>query len=78
MDIFYTLAQLLITGILLGGVYAVMASGLSLIFGVVRILQISHSVLIILGCYFSYSAHKYLSLDPILSLLITMPIMFFI
>jgi branched-chain amino acid transport system permease protein len=78
MDNFFTLAQLLITGILLGGVYAVMASGLSLIFGVVRILQISHSVLIILGCYLSYSANKYLSLDPILSLLITMPIMFFI
>jgi branched-chain amino acid transport system permease protein len=78
MDNFFTLAQLLITGILLGGVYAVMASGLSLIFGVVRILQISHSVLIILGCYLSYSANKYVSLDPILSLLITMPIMFFI
>ena len=78
MDIFSTLAQLLITGILLGGVYAVMASGLSLIFGVVRVLQISHSVLIILGCYLSFSAHTYLSLDPILSLLITMPIMFFI
>lgn len=78
MNIFFTLAQLLITGVLLGGVYAVMASGLSLIFGVVRVLQISHSVLIILGCYFSYSATTYLSLDPILSLLITMPIMFFI
>jgi branched-chain amino acid transport system permease protein len=78
MDIFSTLTQLLITGILLGGVYAVMASGLSLIFGVVRVLQISHSVLIILGCYLSFSAHTYLSLDPILSLLITMPIMFFI
>jgi branched-chain amino acid transport system permease protein len=78
MDIFPTLAQLFITGILLGGVYAVMASGLSLIFGVARVLQISHSVLIILGCYLSYSAHSYLSLDPILSLLITMPIMFFI
>jgi branched-chain amino acid transport system permease protein len=78
MDIFLTLVQLFITGILLGGVYAVMASGLSLIFGVARVLQISHSVLIILGCYLSYSAHSYLSLDPILSLLITMPIMFFI
>jgi branched-chain amino acid transport system permease protein len=62
----------------LGGVYAVMASGLALIFGVVRVLQISHSVLIILGCYLSYSANRYLSLDPILSLLITMPMMFLI
>ena len=78
MENLFTLTQLLINGILLGGVYAVMASGLSLIFGVVRILQISHSVLIILGCYFSYSISTHLSLDPILSLIITMPVMFFI
>lgn len=78
MKSFFIFAQLLINGILLGGVYAVMASGLSLIFGVVRVLQISHSVLIILGCYFSYSVNRTLSLDPILSLLITMPVMFFI
>jgi len=71
-------AQLLINGILLGGVYAVMASGLSLIFGVVRVLQISHSVLIILGCYLSYSVSKNLSLDPLLSVLVTIPVMFFI
>jgi len=71
-------AQLLINGILLGGVYAVMASGLSLIFGVMRVLQISHSALIILGCYLSYSVSKNLSLDPILSVLVTMPVMFFI
>jgi branched-chain amino acid transport system permease protein len=78
MEPFFTLTQLFISGILLGGVYAVMASGLALIFGVVRVLQISHSVLIILGCYLSYSANRYLSLDPILSLLITMPMMFLI
>lgn len=76
MEFLSILVQLTIHGILLGGVYAVMASGLSLIFGVVRVLQISHSVFIILGCYLSYSASRYLALDPILSLLITMPIMF--
>lgn len=78
MENLFTFTQLLINGILLGGVYAVMASGLSLIFGVVRILQISHSVLIILGCYFSYSISTHLSIEPILSLIITMPIMFFL
>ncbi|MGD2126428.1 MAG: branched-chain amino acid ABC transporter permease [Desulfobacteraceae bacterium] len=78
MGFFFALGQLIINGLLLGGVYAVMASGLSLIFGVVRVLQISHSVLIILGCYFSYSVSTSLSLDPILSLLITIPAMFFI
>lgn len=78
MDFFFTITQLLINGILLGGVYAVMASGLSLVFGVVRVLQISHSALIILGCYFCYSVNRYLALDPISALAITMPAMFFI
>jgi branched-chain amino acid transport system permease protein len=68
--------QLILNGLLLGGVYAVMASGLSLVFGVVRVLQISHSVFIILGCYLSYSLAAYLSLDPILSMFISVPVMF--
>ena len=78
MDLLTALCQLIINGFLLGGVYAVMASGLSLIFGVARVLQISHSVLIILGCYLSYSLVSYLGLDPIVSLLITMPVMFLV
>lgn len=75
MGIFNTLGQIVINGILLGGVYAVMASGLSLIFGVVRVLQISHTMLIILGCYVSYTIATKLSLDPFLSILITAPLL---
>ena len=75
MGIFHTLGQIVINGILLGGVYAVMASGLSLIFGVVRILQISHTMLIIVGCYLSYTIATKLSLDPFLSILITAPLL---
>lgn len=78
MDLLTAFCQLIINGFLLGGVYAVMASGLSLIFGVARVLQISHSVLIILGCYLSYSLVSHLHLDPIVSLLITMPVMFLV
>jgi len=73
--VFHTLGQIIINGILLGGVYAVMASGLSLIFGVVRVLQISHTILIVLGCYLSYTLATTLSLDPFLSILITAPLL---
>ena len=75
MGVSHTLAQIVINGILLGGVYAVMASGLSLIFGVVKVLQISHTMLIILGCYLSYTIATHLSLDPFLSILITAPVL---
>ena len=70
-----TIGQIVISGILLGGVYAVMASGLSLIFGVVRILQFSHTALIIVGCYMSYSITTNLHLDPFLSIFITAPLL---
>jgi len=75
MGVSHTLAQIVVNGILLGGVYAVMASGLSLIFGVVKVLQISHTMLIILGCYLSYTIATQLSLDPFLSILITAPVL---
>lgn len=75
MGVLHTLAQIVVNGILLGGVYAVMASGLSLIFGVVKVLQISHTMLIILGCYLSYTIATHLSLDPFLSILITAPVL---
>ncbi len=75
-SLFGILGQLLVNGLLQGGVYAVMASGLSLIFGVVRVLQISHTVLIILGCYLSYTVAARFAFDPFVSLLITAPVMF--
>ena len=71
----HTLGQIFISGILLGGVYAVMASGLSLIFGVVGVLQISHTILVIFGCYLSYALTSQLSLDPFLSILLTAPLL---
>ncbi len=76
MDLLHTLGQLVINGILQGGVYAVMASGLALVFGVLRVLQISHTVMIILGCYLSYTLSSGFGWDPFLALLITAPLMF--
>jgi branched-chain amino acid transport system permease protein len=63
-------------GILSGGVYALMASGLTLIFGVLDIINIAQGALVILGAYLSYLLSRYWHIDLFLGLLITMPLMF--
>ena len=65
-------------GILIGGVYALMAVGLTLIFGVLDIINIAQGVLVVLGAYLSYSLSARLHLDLFLGLLITVPAMFVI
>ena len=68
--------QALSDGILGGAVYALMAAGLTLIFGVMDIINIAQGVLVILAAYLSYALSAHLHLDPLLSLLITVPLMF--
>lgn len=70
--------QILLFGVTLGGVYALMASGLTLVFGVMRIVNIAHAAFIILAAYIAFYAWRDYSIDPIISILITMPIMFFV
>ena len=64
--------QILILGLALGGVYALMASGLTLIFGVMRIVNLAHPVMIIVGAYVSYWLFRLYGIDP----LITLPLAF--
>jgi len=66
----------IILGILTGGIYALMSSGLTLVFGVMEIINVGQGALIVLGAYLSYVLQQYLHLDLFLGLLITMPIMF--
>ena len=66
----------IIPGILTGGVYALMASGLTLVFGVMDIINIAQGVMVILGAYLSYALEQHLHIDLFLGLLITMPAMF--
>jgi branched-chain amino acid transport system permease protein len=68
--------QILILGVALGGVYALMSSGMTLIFGVMRIVNLAHSAFIVLAAYLAFWLFKTFNLDPILSLVITMPVMF--
>jgi branched-chain amino acid transport system permease protein len=70
------LIQAVILGLLSAGVYALMASGLTLIFGVMRIVNVGQGALVILGAYLSFALLKGLHIDPLLSLVVTMPVMF--
>ena len=68
----------IVDGILIGGVYALMAVGLTLIFGVLDIINIAQGVLVILGAYLSYSLFTKAHIDVFIGLLITVPVMFVI
>jgi branched-chain amino acid transport system permease protein len=71
-----TFFQALITGILMAGIYALVAIGLTLIFGVVRIVNFAQGEFVMVGMYATYWLWKLWGIDPYLSLLITMPILF--
>jgi len=68
--------QACILGLLTGGVYALMASGLALSFGVMRVINVAQGALIILGAYLSYMLFNDLGLDPFVGLLLVTPAMF--
>ena len=68
--------QVAIFGLMLGGVYALMASGLTLLFGVMRIVNLAHGVFILLGAYFAYFAFERMTIDPFVSLIAVVPLMF--
>lgn len=68
--------QIFVIGAVLGGVYALMASGLTLVFGVMKIINLAHPIFIIIGAYVSYWLFKLVGLDPILSMPIAMIVMF--
>ena len=72
------LIHAVITGILGGGVYALMAVGLTLIFGVLDIINIAQGVMVVLGAYLSYALSVHLHLDLFVGLVITVPAMFVI
>jgi branched-chain amino acid transport system permease protein len=68
--------QGIVTGILTGGVYALMAAGLTLVFGVMDIINIAQGAFVILGAYLSYLLATHFGVDLFLGLFITIPVMF--
>ncbi len=69
-------AEAIVDGVLGGAVYALMAAGLTLIFGVLDIINIAQGILVVLAAYLSYALSVHLHLDPLLGLFITIPVMF--
>jgi branched-chain amino acid transport system permease protein len=63
-------------GVMLGGLYALTALGLSMVFGVMRLINLAHGDLVVLASYASYAVLTYLGINPILGLVITIPFMF--
>jgi branched-chain amino acid transport system permease protein len=70
------LFQSIILGLLLGGLYALLAAGLTLYFGVMRVVMIAHSAFLILAAYVAWYFHRETGLDPLLSLAVTVPAFF--
>src|SRR5947209_17635923 len=65
----------IVQGVLIGGLYAMFAAGLSLIFGVMRLVNIAHGDLIVLAAYLALVTIETLGVGPLASLLIVVPAM---
>lgn len=68
--------QSLISGILIGGVYALIGIGLTIIFGVMRVINFAHGDLLMLGMYATYFLFTLFQIDPFVSIVVTIPLMF--
>ena len=72
----HALIQGLILGVLTAGVYALMASGQTLIFGIMKVVNLAQGALVILGAYLSYQLFTSFGIDPFLAIPITTVMMF--
>src|SRR4249920_3322793 len=68
--------QVVISGLLAGSLYAMVALGLGLIYGVMRVLNVAHGPLLMMGAYTTFWLFRWLGLNPYLSLLVSMPLLF--
>ncbi len=67
-------AQDVLNGLLHGGYFAIVALGLSLVFGVLRLFNVAHGEFVIGGGYLSYVVQSHLGLDPLISLALVVPV----
>jgi len=72
------LVEAVIDGVLTGGLYALMAAGLTLIFGMLEVINIAQGIFVVLGSYLSYALWVHAGIDPFLGLLITIPSLFIV
>ena len=67
-----------ITSLITGGIYALIAMGLNLQYGVARVLNVSHGEFVMVGAFITYFAHTLLGINPLLSLVFCGPMLFII
>jgi branched-chain amino acid transport system permease protein len=70
----HAIPQLVVSTLLLGGVYALIAVGLTLIFGVMRVVNFAHGEFVMLGMYLAFWAFTLLRLDPYVTLVLALPL----
>src|SRR6202030_3657108 len=70
------LAQAVVHGVLIGGIYALVSIGVTLIFGVVKIVNFAQGEFVMIGMYVSFFLATYFGMDPLVSLVISMPVLF--
>jgi len=75
---FTTILDVVIAGLIMGGIYALIAVGLSLQYGVGRVLNVSHGEFIMLGAFITYSLYTIFGISPLISLVICAPFLFII
>ena len=68
--------NLLLSALLLAGVYAVMSVGMTVIYGVMKIVNLAHAGFMMLGAYFALELFERLRIDPIIAALLAFPVMF--
>ncbi|MDI3535156.1 MAG: branched-chain amino acid transport system permease protein [Thermosediminibacterales bacterium] len=68
--------QVLVSGIMLGGIYSLISIGLTLIFGIMRILNFAHGEYLMIAMYLSFWLFKLLNIDPYVSIIIVVPALF--
>ncbi len=70
------LVVVVLSGLMQGGVYAMFAVGLTMIFGVMRIINAAHGEMVMMGAYLTWVSFFYLGVDPLLALAFTLPLAF--
>jgi branched-chain amino acid transport system permease protein len=69
-------AQAVINGLLIGGIYALVSIGVTLIFGVIKIVNFAQGEFVMIGMYISFFLATQFGIDPIVSLIVSMPVLF--